>query len=161
MKTKILLLITALSVAVANAGEVERTTFSVSLPDGWTEDTKDDMYDPETNLFFENSESCLVMVVIGTKSAGSSIEPMLAAQKETWAKRLTQMEEAKIEKWGQYQGKGFELTGKLSGTTQYRARFFGFENAKHTCVVIECADAVDAKKFAADFDRIRETFRLK
>jgi hypothetical protein len=161
MKTKFLLLFTALAVAVAYAGDVERKSFAVSLPKDWTEDTKDENYDPESNIFFENSESCIVMVIIGTKSAGSSTEPILAGQKETWAKRLTEMKEAKFEKWGKYEGKGFELTGKLSGTTNYRARFFGFENATHTCVVIECADAVDAKKFAADFDKIRETFRLK
>lgn len=161
MKTKPLWLLAALSVAVAYAGDLERKSFSVSLPKDWTEDTKQDMYDPESFLFFENSESCLVVIIIGAKSAGSKPGPMLTAQKEAWLKRLTDLETVKIAKWGKYEGEGFELTGKLNGTMRYKVRLFGFENADRTCVVVESADASDAKKYAADFEEIRETFRLK
>jgi hypothetical protein len=101
------------------------------------------------------------LIIIGTKSAGSKPGPMLTAQKESWLKRLTDLETGKIAKWGKYEGEGFELTGKLNGTTRYHVRLFGFENAGRTCVVVESADAPDAKKYAADFEKIRETFRLK
>jgi hypothetical protein len=87
--------------------------------------------------------------------------PMIEAQKKSWTKRLTDIETSKIGKWGKYEGEGVELTGKLNGTTRHHVQIFGFENADHTCVVVQSSDAPDTKKFAADFAKIRDSFQLK
>lgn len=40
------------------AVEIDRKTFSLSLPGRWTEKTKDDMYEPDSFVFFDGPESC-------------------------------------------------------------------------------------------------------
>src|SRR5262245_60182759 len=99
METKTsFLLVALLFVTAAYAGEIGRKTFSVTLPSGWTEDTKSDMYDADSFIFFENPESCLINILIGTKSAGASVAKLLAAQKNAWDEKLTNLESKKIEK---------------------------------------------------------------
>jgi hypothetical protein len=161
MKTPNTVLLLALSCALASAAEIERKTFSMSLPQGWTEDTKNDMHDPDSFIFFENSESCLFTVIIGTKSAGAAVADMFKPQKEKWEKKVTDMKSTPIEKWGTYQGKGIEIEGKMQGILRYRVRLFGFESNDYACVITESSTDGDSKTFAADFEKIRQTFRLK
>lgn len=160
-KLRSIILLLILFGVVAYAAQIERKTFSVSLPAGWTEDTKDDMYDANSFVFFENPESCVFSVIIGIKANGASVEQMLSSQKASWEKKLAEPQFTKMEKWGQYSGTGYDARGKLQGTLQYQVRLFGFETADNTCVITETSTVGDAKKFSADFDAIRRTFRLK
>jgi len=161
MKTVRTLLLIALSCIVSFAAEIERKTFSVSLAKGWTEDTKDDMYDPDSFVFFENSESCLFAVMVGKKSAGASVDNLLKHQKEAWQKKFAESKLTEIKKWSKYEGKGFELEGKVLGILRARARIFGFENDHNVCIVTEYGTSGDLRTFADDFEKIRQTFKLK
>jgi hypothetical protein len=111
-----------------NASEIERKTFSMTLPKGWTEDTKDDMYDPNSFVIFENSASCIFMVIVGKTSAGATVEDLLKHEGEELQKRVTESKSTDIKAWSKYEGKGFELEGKVQGITRSRARIFGFQN---------------------------------
>ncbi|MGO9478529.1 MAG: hypothetical protein ACLQAH_07970 [Limisphaerales bacterium] len=141
--------------------EIDRKTFSMSLPDGWTEDTKDDMYEPDSFVFFENPESCLLTVIIGKKSAGMSIDLILEKEKEAYLKKCTDAKTSTFGQWSKYQGNGVEIDGKMGGTIKYRTRIFGFENGDNVCVIIEAATPGDLDKYADDFETIRQTFKLK
>jgi len=133
----------------------------MALPKGWTEDTKAELYDPDTIVFFENSESCLFTVVIGKKSAGASVEAKLKAYKQATEKNYTEVKLKEFGKWSRYQGKGIEIEGKLQGTLRSRTRIFAFEKGDSVCVVKESAILADWKKFIADFEKIREGFKVK
>ena len=161
MKFARILLLLALFSILSRASETDRATFSMSLPKGWTEDTKDDMYDPDSFVFFENSESCLFAVIIGKKSAGASVDFLLKHQKEAWQKKIADSILTEIKKWSKYEGKGFELEGKILGIFRARARIFGFENDRHVCIITEYGTTGDLKTFADDFEKIRQTFKLK
>ena len=140
---------------------IDRKTFSMSLPGGWTEDTKDDMYDPDSFVFFENSESCLFCVFIGKKSAGLTIDAVLEEQKKSYQKKLTEFTTSTFNSWSKYQGEGIEITGKMYGAIRYRSRLFGFENGDNVCVVTEAATPADFRTYANDFETIRQSFVLK
>ena len=144
-----------------SAAVIDRKTYSLSLPAGWTEDTKDDMYDPESLVFFENAESCLFAVVMAQKSTGASVDEQLANQKETWLQKTTEAKTSDFQKWGNYEGKGFEIEGKVQGTFLTRQRFFGFEDADSVCIIMESATPEDFQTCASDFETIRQTFKLK
>jgi hypothetical protein len=161
MKTMCTLLVLALGCVVDDAAEIERETFSMTLPEGWTEDTKDDLYDANSFVMFENAESCLFTVIVGKNSAGATVEDLVKNQREEWQKRVTEAKSADITVWSKYEGKGFELEGKVQGVFRSRARIFGFQNGDNVCVVIEFGALADLKKFASDFEKIRQTFKLK
>lgn len=155
------LLLSALSCTLGYAAEIDRKTFSMSLPKGWTEDKKDDMYDPDSFVFFENSESCLFAVIVGKKSAGASVDNLLNHQKQAWQKKVTDAKSTELKRWSKYEGKGYEIEGKAQGIFRSRARIFGFENDHHVCIIMELATPGDFRTFADDFEKIRQTFKLK
>ena len=72
----------ALSETDRPATEINRKTFSITLPGNWIEDTKRDTYDPDSLVFFDGPESALFSVIVGQKSAGSSVDTMLDNQKD-------------------------------------------------------------------------------
>jgi hypothetical protein len=145
----------------STAPSIERKTFSMSLPAGWTEDTKDDMHDADSFVFFENAESCLFAVMIGKKSAGASVDTQLMNQKEALLKKMTDTKVTELQTWSTYEGKGFEIEGKVAGIILTRQRIFGFETDENICVITESATPGDFATFAADFETIRQTFKLK
>ena len=140
---------------------IDRQTFSMSLPDGWTEDKKDDMYDPDSFIMFENSDSCLFIVFIGKKSAGMSVDLILEKDKESYLKKYTDAKTSTFSQWSKYQGKGVEIDGKIGGAIKYYSRIFGFENGDNVCAIIEAATPGDLDKYADDYETIRQTFKLK
>lgn len=161
MKTTFTLLVLVLTCVFGNAADIERKTFSMTLPNGWTEKTKDDMYDPNSFVMFENPESCLFIVMIANKSAAATVEELLKHQKEEWQKRITESKSTDIKIWSKYEGSGFELEGKTQGMIRSRVRIFGFQKGDNVCVVIEFGVLADLKTFAADFETIRQSFKLK
>jgi hypothetical protein len=161
MKTSLTFVLLLLCGVTAIAGEIDRKTYSLSLPKGWTEDTKDDMYEPDSFVFFENAESCLFTVIIGTKSAGATAATMLNGQKESWKKRVTDAKWTDITEWSHYKGNGAEVEGKIQGIIRVRARLFAFETERYVCVITEYATVGDWKKFESDFNHIRQSFKLK
>jgi hypothetical protein len=133
----------------------------MTLPKGWTEDTKDDMYDPNSFVMFENPQSCLFAVIVGKKSAGATEEVLLEKQREAWQKRITESKSTDISVWSKYEGKGFELEGKLQGITRGRTRVFAFQKDDNICLIMEYGTRADLERFAGDYETIRQTFKLK
>lgn len=146
---------------VKGSVKIDRKTFSMLLPDSWSEDTKDDMYDPDSFIFFENPESCLVCLIIGKKSAGFSVDKMLEKQKECYLKKITEAKISSFDEWSTYKGKGINISGKIQGAFRFNCHIFGFESDDTGCVVVECGMPVDLEKFSGDFETIRQNFKLK
>ena len=140
---------------------IDRRTFTVHLPADWTEDVKDDRHDPDAFVFFENAESCLFTVIISKKSGGASVEELLTNQKEGWQAKLPGAKSKESSRWGNYEGRGFEMEGNLDGLGTSRVLVFGFENSDYVCTISESATPGDFEEFADDFQKIRQTFRLK
>jgi hypothetical protein len=140
---------------------INRKTFSMLLPKGWTEDTKDDMYQPDSFVMFENEDSCLFVVFIGKKSAGMSADVLFKTETETYLKKMTDSQTTTFDKWTKYTGKGMTITGKIGGAVQFHTSVFVFENGDNVCAAIEAATPSDLKKYADDYDTIRKSFVLK
>jgi len=145
----------------AHVVEIDRKTFSLSLPEKWTENTKDDMYSPDSFIFFEGPESTFFMVVIGQKSAGASADSLVNKQRDGIGKKFTDAKTADITKWSRFEGKGYSIEGKIQGIVRARVTIFGFEKGDNICVIEEYATLGDYKTYASDFERLRQTFTLK
>src|SRR5260370_565814 len=103
------------SCILLDAAEIDRRTFSLSLPEKWTENTKDDMYSPDSFIFFEGPESTIFAVIIGKKSAGASVDILVNNQRDALGKKFTDATTTKISKWSSSDGKGFRIEGKILG----------------------------------------------
>ncbi len=150
----------ALSETDRPATEINRKTFSVSLPGNWVENTKDDTYSPDSFVFFEGPESTLFSVIIGQKSTGASLDTLLNNQRDSFKKKMTDATITVITKWSNVDGKGFKIEGKVQGIVSVRVTIFGFEKGDNVCIVEEYATPGDYKTYARDFEKIRQTFRL-
>jgi hypothetical protein len=150
----------ALSETDRPATEINRKTFSITLPGNWIEDTKRDTYDPDSLVFFDGPESALFSVIVGQKSAGSSVDTMLDNQKDSLKRKIVNATIIPITKWSNFDGKGFQMEGKIQGIINGRVTVFGFEKGDNVCIVEEWATPGDYKTYAKDFEKIRQTFRL-
>ncbi|MGA3144225.1 MAG: hypothetical protein ABSF10_14555 [Verrucomicrobiota bacterium] len=150
----------ALSETDRPATEINRKTFSMTLPGNWIEDTKRDTYDPDSLVFFDGPESALFSVIVGQKSAGSSVDTMLDNQRDYYKARIVNATITPITKWSNFDGKGFQMEGKVQGIANGRITVFGFEKGDNVCIVEEYATPGDYKTYARDFEKIRQTFRL-
>ena len=161
MKTINIVLLLAVSCILAHATDIDRKTFSVSLPDKWTENTNDDMYSPDSFIFFEGPESTIFSVVIAKKSTGVSVDALVSTQKDSMSKKFTDTTITDITKWSGFDGKGLKIDGKIGGIASARVTIFGFEKGDNVCLVEEYATLDDYKTYASDFEKIRHTFKLK
>jgi hypothetical protein len=150
----------ALSETDRPATEINRKTFSMTLPGNWIEDTKRDTYDPDSLVFFDGPESALFSVIVGQKSAGSSVDTMLDNQRDYYKARIVNATITPITKWSNFDGKGFQMEGKVQGIANGRITVFGVEKGDNVCIVEEYATPGDYKTYARDFEKIRQTFRL-
>jgi hypothetical protein len=139
--------------------EIDRKSFSVSLPKGWKE-RKLDFGDRDFVASFDNSASCMFTVLVRPKSDGVTAAAMLEAQTKPFKTNLADAKATEFTKWGQYQGNGVEIQGTLKRTS-VRAQTFGFEEGSNICIIGEEANLSDYKTYADDFEKIRRTFKLK
>jgi len=145
----------------ASAGQIDRTTFSLSLPTGWTENTQDDMYNADSFVFFEKGETALFNVIIGDRKAGAAPEPLVRRQESAWRNKLTNLKFTDLRNWARYKGMGVQLEGDMQEVVRVRTRIFGFQNERYACVVTESASVHDWSRLQSDFEQIRKSFRLK
>jgi hypothetical protein len=149
------------SCIIASSADIDRKTFTLSLPDKWTENTKDDMYSPDSFIFFEGPESTFFCVVIGQKSAGASVDALVNKQRDVMVKKFTDVTVTEITKWSSFDGNGFKIDGKVQGIAKARVTMFGFEKGDNVCLVEEYATLGDYITYARDFQKLRQSFRLK
>ena len=145
---------------LGNQAVIDRATFSMTLPKGWTEDTKGEIDDPNSFVIFQGPQTCLFAAVASKQLVGETIEDLLKSQYESWRKRLTASKSRDIKIWSKYEGKGFELEGKLQGVP-FRTRAFGFQKGDTVCLIVESGALADLETFADDSEKIRQTFKLK
>ena len=140
---------------------IDRMTFSMSLPDKWTENTNDDNYNSNSFVFFEGPEQGFFFVMIGKKSAGASVDILVNAQRDELSKKFTDAAITKITKWSSFDGNGLIIEGKIMGILNARATIFGFEKADNVCLVEEYSSLRGYNKYGKDFATMRQTFRVK
>jgi len=161
MKTITSLLLIGLSCVAAFSAQIDRKTFSLTLPANWIEQTNDDMYNPDSFIFFSGPESTLFTVVIGQNSAGASVDTLVNNQRDNFVKKFKDPSAAKIAQWAGHSGSGFKIDGKIMGIMSARVTIFAFQNGDNVGLIEEYATLNDYKTYAPDFEKLRQTFKLK
>jgi hypothetical protein len=140
---------------------INRATFSMSLPDKWTENTTSDNYNSNSFIFFEGPEQVHFFVMIGKKSAGASVETLLNAQRDELSKKFTDAMITKTTKWSGFDGQGLRIEGKIMGILSARLTIFGFEKVDNVCLIEEYSSLRAYNICSNDFEKIRQTFKIK
>jgi len=153
--------ISEISGSGSDSAVIDRKTFSVSLPNGWKERTTDKLYNPDSFVCFIGPRSCLFKVEIGKNSPGISIDRLLEYEVKVFQKDFTGATTSTIAKWANFDGKGLEIEGTTKKMTRDRLSLFAFENADNVCIITEIGKLEDLNEYAGDFEKIRQTFRLK
>jgi hypothetical protein len=106
--------------------QIDRKTFSMTRPTGWTEDTKGEAYNPDSFVMFErgSGSNCLFEVIIVKKSAGASPDKLLASQTDGWLKIVSDAKVEQFDQWGSYRGQGSDIEGKVNAKYIQRHRVF-------------------------------------
>lgn len=146
----------------ARGKTIDRETFSLTLPSTWIEDTKSDDYDANALVTFERpDESCLVMLIIGKKTAGADASAFLEAQREAFEKQLAGAVPAPLTTWEGHAVRGYELKGKAQGVMAARARLVELDSKAHAGVLVEFAAMSDMRLCGPEFASLGKSFRLK
>jgi hypothetical protein len=161
MKFSDSLVLLGLAFLTGCAGGIDRTTFSVSLPDKWAEDKKNGQYEAKSFVFFEGPENMFFFVKVRRKSDGASVEALVNSQKEESSRQFADPAAAEITKWAGFEGKGLRIEGKTLGPVDARAVIFGFEKGDNVYLVEEYASLQAYDRYRDDFEKIRQTFKAK
>ncbi len=161
MKNIGIVLLLFCSCIIASAADIDRKTFSLSLPNQWVEDTNDKMYNPDSMIFFEGPESTFFFVMIGRKSAGASVDDFITTQRDIMVRKFTDVTVTNVTQWSSFDGKGFKIDGKAGDITRACVTIFGFEKGNNVCLVEEYATLGDYITYANDFQKLRQSFKLK
>ena len=139
--------------------------FSFRLPENWEEINKDDP-EPKPYIRFQGGDSTEFGVSIRPKSSGFSLATEVNKERDDWINCLWLRDQkstaTEITNWSRYTGKGYDI--EFMGHEEMppvQVTVFGFENSNNVCIVYEYAWVSDFEKYARDFKKIRETFRLK
>jgi len=145
----------------AGARHIDRRTFAMTVPEGWTEDKNDSMYDANGFVMFENKDSCLFIVFVTRKTKAVTVDTIVEKQRQAYLKKMTDTKAGAFVQWSRYKGKGLRLVGKVNGAVPFDNRIFAFENGTNVCSIVEAATPDDFNKYGRDYDQIRQSFVLK
>jgi hypothetical protein len=145
-----------------SSSQIDRESFSMTQPTGWTEVTTIRGYDPNSFVIFQQPESnCLFEVLIVKKSAGAVPGNLLMSQKEGWLKTVSDSKVELFDRWGSYFGQGYDMEGKIAPQHIQRHRVFVFSEGDSVCILVESAPSAKFFDHENDFKTIRESFKLK
>lgn len=167
MKTKTLLLfvfslsITAISNAQNQHINIHRDSFSLKYPSDWKIDTEDEDYDPD-NLFSIDSPDDENMVMFIIFNVPVDKDELLQSQLEAFSSQLIKKPEiTEFSKWGNYEGTGKILKGKLLGVFKGFVRIFIYSDPHKTMLVIEQCYDKDYEKLKKGYDLVSSSFNFR
>jgi hypothetical protein len=137
---------------------LSRPGFTFEHPSTWTVDDKDKHYDPDHLFTIDASVGAMVMFVI----ADAELVPAktLAINVQAQSKRITNAVQTEFDRWGNYDGRGVVLRGKVVGLIPATVRLFAFNAEGRTVTVIEFYPDDEKKQLALGFQTIENSFRV-
>jgi hypothetical protein len=147
---------------------IDRETFSVSIPAGWIENTNLFSYDPNSYVLLKGPNSTLFSILIRRQSLGNSVDDLIAKQRDAFSKKFSEATIMGISNWAGHDGRGLQIDGKIletlghtSALIPHRVTIFSFANGDRICLIVENATPDDYQTYDASFKMLRRTFTLK
>jgi hypothetical protein len=145
--------------AIAGAGQVDRATFSVVIPDSWRESTPANGK-PGASATFISEDICTYSVNVFDRVPKVSAAALADNQRNALARLISVRRSTDLSVWCGRRGHGTELEGFISGR-RYCARTFAFENHHHICVTTEFGRGAFWGRYRRIYEVIGHSLRLK
>lgn len=146
----------------ADFKSIDRIAFVLKYPSAWHEGTEDGDYKPETyfTLKSPNKKETYVQFSVSDKAEDAQkLVDNLRADLDGPA--ITTLSTSKLTEWGDHQGKGIYLKGKILDVAPGGIKIFVFNNDKHNVLVLEYYFSSELKDLQADLDYISKNFTIK
>ncbi len=156
------LLLFAFSSGAQTLKTIDRDSFSLKYPDTWTIDTKDEDYDPDALFSLDASaEGATIMFMIF--DAVIDVDDMLKAQQEALTKDVIKKPSSitPVNTWGNYNGKGILIQGKILGVLKGRVKIFIYTDNNKSMLVMEQIYDSDLPVTGKEFEQIAKSFKFK
>jgi|SRR3989339_1627077 len=145
---------------VKGQNEIARSDFNLKYPSNWKIDTADEDYDPDCLFSIDSPGSSHVMFIVYDTATDpeENIKNQIKAHSEKLIKNPGLVY---FNRWGQYDGTGVELKGRVLGVLKGAVRIFSYSNQARSFVVVEFSYDEDLKLVGPGFKLIESTFCLK
>ena len=160
LSTALLLLTGVINAQTLHTNNIQRDSFSLKYPSDWKIDTEDEDYDPDNLFSIDSPDDNMVMFMIFNVPVDK--DELLKAQLEVFSSELIKKPEiTEFSKWGNYDGTGKILKGKLLGVFKGFVRIFVYADSHKTMLVIEQCFDKDYEKLKKGYDLISSSFNFK
>lgn len=140
-------------------GTIEEDGFSLSLPNGWTEDSKSTS-GPVQWYSYVGSGRVAFFIMVSLKSSGSSADYLVGAQREALFEKIPEQPTTDITRWSRYTGKGIQVEGSLVGKPA-SITIFGMESGDRVGLIMETIyHGPSEQTLAGELEQIRQSFKL-
>jgi hypothetical protein len=141
---------------------IDRANFTLKYPVGWTEDTKAQDYQADSNFTLNspNSQNTYVQFSIVDKSQDPD-KVLKAATLSLDGPAITALSKTKIDEWGGHKGVGIHLKGKILDSYPGGIKVFIFNSEHHNVLVVEYYFSSELKNLQSDIEFISENFTMK
>lgn len=160
LSVALLLLTTIINAQGPQTRNIERDSFSLKYPADWKIDTEDEDYDPDNLFSIDSPGDNMIMFMIFNVAMDK--DELLKVQTEAFSSSLIKKPEiSEFNTWGNYNGTGRILKGKLLGVFKGFVRIFIYNDLHKTMVVVEQCYDKDYEKLKKDYDLISSSFAFK
>jgi hypothetical protein len=141
---------------------IDRTNFSLKYPSDWTEDTKAPDYKADSNFTLKSPDPKNTYVQFNIVDKSEDPDKVLKATLVSLdGPAITALSKSKITTWGQHQGAGMHLKGKILDSIPGGIKVFIFNSGNHNILVVEYYFSEELKDLQADLDFISNNFVMK
>jgi hypothetical protein len=143
---------------VTQSQRLVRDSFELDYPGNWRIDTEDDDYDPDHSFSIDSPGACFVMFHL----TDLPVEPArnVEIHAEKFSKLISASEKLPFQRWGQYDGEGLHLKGRIMGM-KGGFRFFAHSSNGRSFSVVQQYFDEDWASVGPGFDLIEKTFELR
>jgi hypothetical protein len=155
-----LLLFTIIGNAQVQYSDIRRDSFSLKYPSDWKIDTDDEDYDPDNLFSIDSPDDNMVMFMIFNVSVDR--DELLESQVEAFTSQLIKKPEiTEFSNWGNYEGKGKILKGKLLGVFKGFVKIFVYTDQHKSMIVVEQCFDKNYETLKKSYELISSSFRFR
>jgi|GEM_PF-1309535 len=144
---------------LAHPQKLAREGYRLTFPGNWRVDTSDEEYDPDHFFSLDSPGASFAMFTI--LEVPTDPEQNVDVNVSEFVPNVIRSPvRTTFMAWGNYQGYGVELKGKVASLVEGGVRIFSYSSERTSFIVVESYHDEDREKVEPGFQLIRSTFEL-
>jgi hypothetical protein len=135
----------------------KRETFELKYPSNWEVDKQHVDFDPDKFFIIKGSGAAIRFKISDNES---NVQENIAEFKKEYEGKIRIAKETEFTKWGQYEGKGLEVQGKLLDLIESTVKFFGFNHQGRSYFITIHYSDDNYPRAKAGIELVEKSFKL-